>query len=100
MRSGGHRNGFFAVLGGLARGRDCVPRGTLEMLWTCPGVEQAAKRRKRRKKKKNSSDQAARAAALVYPAKRILLDLELWGAEIDQQAVLNARRTQGDHAHP
>jgi hypothetical protein len=56
-------------------------------------VEQAAKRRKRRKKE-DSSDEAARAAALAYPAQRILLDLELWGAKIDHQAVLNARRTQ------
>ncbi|MEI6395722.1 MAG: hypothetical protein WCT12_32035, partial [Verrucomicrobiota bacterium] len=36
----------------------------------------------------------ARAAALACPAQHILLDLELRGANIDQQAVLNARRTQ------
>ena len=43
---------------------------------------------------KNSSDEAARAAALAYPAQRLLLDLELRGAEVYQQAMLNARRTQ------
>jgi hypothetical protein len=56
-------------------------------------LEQAAKKRKRRKKKENSSDQAARTAVLAWPAQRVLLDLELWGTEIDQQAALNARRT-------
>ena len=29
-----------------------------------------------------------------FTAQRILLDLELWGAEIDRQAVLNPRGTQ------
>src|ERR1017187_5655319 len=57
-------------------------------------VEPAAKRRKRRKEGKRSSDEAARAADLTYPTQRVLLDLELWGAEIDQQAVLNPRGTQ------
>jgi hypothetical protein len=57
-------------------------------------VEPAAKRRKRRKEGKSSSDEAARAAGLTYPTQRVLLDLELWGAETDQQAVLNPRRTQ------
>ena len=57
-------------------------------------MEEAAKRRKRRKKGKSSPDQAARAAGLAYPAQRVLLDLELWGAEIDQQAVLDPRRPQ------
>jgi hypothetical protein len=46
------------------------------------------------KEGKNSSAEAARAAGLAYPAQRILLDLELWGAEVYQQAMLNARRTQ------
>ena len=46
------------------------------------------------KKGKSSSDEATWAAALAYPAQRLLLDLELWGAEVYQQAVLNARRTQ------
>ena len=59
-----------------------------------PEVEPAAKRRKRRKKGKSSSAEAAGAAGLAYPAQRILLELELWGAEIDQQAVLNAGRAQ------
>ena len=31
---------------------------------------------------------------LAYPAQRILLDLELLGAEVYQQAVLNAGRAQ------
>ena len=53
-------------------------------------VEPAAKRRKRRKEGKSSSDEAARAADLTYPTQRVLLDLELWGAEIDQPAVLKA----------
>jgi len=46
------------------------------------------------KEGKSSSDEAARAAGLTYPTQRVLLDLELWGAEIDQQAVLNPRGTQ------
>ena len=54
-------------------------------------VEPAAKRRKRRKERESSSDEAAWAAGLAYPAQRILLDLELWGAKVDQQAVLNPR---------
>ena len=54
-------------------------------------VEPAAKRRKRRKERESSSDEAAWAAGLAYPAQRILLDFELWGAKVDQQAVLNAR---------
>ena len=57
-------------------------------------VEPAAKRRKRCKEGKSSSDEAARAADPTYPTQRVLLDLELWGAEIDQQAVLNPRGTQ------
>jgi hypothetical protein len=43
---------------------------------------------------KNSSAEAARAAALAYPAQRILLDLELRGAEVYQQAMLNSGRMQ------
>jgi hypothetical protein len=54
-------------------------------------VGPAAKRRKRRKEGKSSFDEAARAAGLTYPTQRVLLDLELWGAKVDQQAVLNAR---------
>ena len=46
------------------------------------------------KEGKSSSDEAARAASLAYPPQRILLDLELWGAEVYQQAMLNAKRTQ------
>jgi hypothetical protein len=46
------------------------------------------------KEGKSSSDGATRAAGLTYPTQRVLLDLELWGAEIDQQAVLSLRRTQ------
>jgi hypothetical protein len=58
------------------------------------GASQAAKRRKRRKKKKNSSNEATRAAGFTYPTQRMLHDLELRGAEIDQQSVLNPKRTQ------
>ena len=63
-------------------------------LASTPEVEPAAKRRKRRKEGKSSSDEAARAADLTYPTQHVILDLELWGAEIDQQAVLNPRGTQ------
>ena len=66
----------------------------LHSIASTPEVEPAATRRKRRKEGKSSSDEAARAADLAYPTQRVLLDLELWGAEIDQQAVLNPRGTQ------
>ena len=33
-------------------------------------------------------------ADLTYPTQRVILDLEFWGAEIDQQAVLNPGGTQ------
>ena len=72
--------------GWLARSRTRIA-STLE-------VEPAAKRRKKRKEGKSSSEEAARAAGLTYPTQHVLLDLELWGAEIDQQAVLNPRGTQ------
>ena len=69
-------------------------RYTCTCIASTPEVEPAAKRRKRRKEGKSSSDEAARAADLTYPTQRVILDLELWGAEIDQQAVLNPRGTQ------
>jgi len=46
------------------------------------------------KEGKSSSAEATRAAALAYPAQRLLLDLELRGAEVYQQPVLNAGRSQ------
>jgi hypothetical protein len=46
------------------------------------------------KEEKSSSDEAGRTPDLTYPTQRVFLDLELWGAEIDQLAVLNPRRTQ------
>ena len=40
------------------------------------------------------ADEATRAAGFTYPTQRMLHDLELRGAEIDQQSVLNPKRTQ------
>ena len=57
-------------------------------------MEPAANKRKRREKGKDPSEEAAGVPGLAWRAQHMLLDLELWGAEVYQQAVLNAGRTQ------
>ena len=62
----------------------------------CPfyGAEAAAKSRKSRKNREEHDGEPGRHPALAWPAQRILLDRELRGAEIDQQAVLDPTGTQ------
>ena len=62
----------------------------------CPfyGAEAAAKSRKSRKNREEHDGEPGRHPALAWPAQRILLELELRGAEIDQQAVLDPTGTQ------
>src|SRR5438093_854832 len=54
----------------------------------------AAKNRKRRKKGYDSPGHAVMAAVIIDSAQRILLNCELWCAEVYKQSVLNAGRAQ------
>ena len=49
---------------------------------------------KTQKGKRFPPHETARSVGLADSAQRVLLDLELWGAEVNQQAMLNARCAQ------
>ena len=90
LAPGGFQPQFQAAVPALPQHLAGVPDPFPDAGWFASeaGEKQTAKRHKRRKEGKNSAERAAHAVALAYLAEHVFLDLELWRAEVYEQAVL------------